>query len=149
MIAAAVPSPAPTSRWTPAEKLGLLTLALGVLHHIDHVLRVDHSGWPFTPAVTPFTYSLSVYPAIAIILFARGWPRLRIALAGLLALFPTLAHIFLETPANQYVTWAARPERNWLGVSSPLLGVSAVVLTVLLSLCAAATFVAFVKSRGR
>lgn len=146
---AAVLSAAPPSRWTRAEKLGLLTLSLGLLHHIDHVLRVDHSGWPFTSAITPFTYSLSVYPAVAVILFARGWPRLRIALSALLALFPTLAHIFLETPADQYVTWAARPERNWLGVSSPVLGIAAIVLTVLLSLSAAATFAAFVKSRGR
>ena len=34
---------------------------LGLLHHADHVLRADHSGWPFTTVTTPFTYSLSVY----------------------------------------------------------------------------------------
>ena len=137
------------SRLSVAERFGLVTLGLAVLHHIDHVLRVDHSGWPFTSAVTPFTYSLLVYVAIAIVLAARGWPRLRIGLSALLALFPTLAHIFLETPSDQYITWAARPERNWLGVSSPILGSIAIVITVLLSLSAAATLGAFIRSRGR
>src|SRR5438045_1454539 len=39
--------------------------AIGLLHHTDHVLRYDHSGWPFRPEVTPFTFSLLVYPVIA------------------------------------------------------------------------------------
>ncbi|VXC84113.1 hypothetical protein [Sphingomonas sp. AX6] len=45
---------------------------LGILHHIDHVLRVDHSGWPFRDVVTPFTFSLLAYP---ILLFALLGPR--------------------------------------------------------------------------
>ncbi len=136
------------SRFSRAERLVLITLALALLHHLDHVLRVDHSGWPFRPEVTPFTYSLLVYVMIAAILLARGWPRLRIGLSAILPLFPTLAHTLIETPANQYVTWAARPEANWLGVSSPILGAAAVLLTVLLSLSAAAVSIAFIRSRG-
>lgn len=136
------------SRFSGAERLALATAALGVLHHIDHVLRVDHSGWPFRSEVTPFTYSLLVYVIVAAVLLARGWPRLRIGLSAVLALFPTVAHIFLETPADQYVTWAARPEINWLGVSSPILGGVSVLITVLLSLSAAAVPMAFIRSRG-
>jgi hypothetical protein len=34
-----------------------LTNGVGLLHHIDHVLRVDHSGWPFRSDVNPFTLS--------------------------------------------------------------------------------------------
>ena len=136
------------SRFSRAEKLALATAALGVLHHIDHVLRVDHSGWPFRSDVTPFTYSLLVYVIIAAVLIARGWPRLRIGSSAVLALFPTVAHIFLETPADQYVTWAARPEINWLGVSSPILGGVSVLITVLLSLSAAGVLIAFIRSRG-
>ena len=131
-----------------AEKLAWITTALAALHHIDHVLRHDHSGWPFRPEVTPFTYSLTVYVAIAIVLVARGWPRLRIALAGVLAIFPTLAHVFLETPLDQYRTWALRPETNLLQIASPFLGVTAVLVTVLLSLFAFLTFFAFLRSRG-
>jgi hypothetical protein len=33
----------------------------GVLHHLDHVVRGNHSGWPFQEAVTPFTFSLLIY----------------------------------------------------------------------------------------
>jgi hypothetical protein len=138
----------PLSRFSRAERLTLAATVLAVLHHVDHVLRVDHSGWPFRSDVSPFTYSLLVYPVIALILTARAWPRLRIALSALLALFPTLSHIFLETPTDQYVTWAARPEQNWLGVSSPLMGAVAVLVTVLLSVGAASAFIAFVRSRG-
>ena len=51
---------------TRSEWLILLSSGLGVLHHIDHVLRFDHSGWPFRDIVTPFTYSLLVYPLLAV-----------------------------------------------------------------------------------
>ena len=45
-----------------------------VLHHVDHVIRGNHSGWPFQAEVTPFTFSLLIYALIlpAIYLTARG-----------------------------------------------------------------------------
>ncbi len=45
-----------------------------VLHHVDHVIRGNHSGWPFQAEVTPFTFSLLIYGLIlpAIYLTARG-----------------------------------------------------------------------------
>ena len=45
-----------------------------VLHHVDHVVRGNHSGWPFQAEVTPFTFSLLIYALIlpAIYLTARG-----------------------------------------------------------------------------
>jgi hypothetical protein len=116
-----------------AEKLLLLTTVFGLLHHVDHVLRVDHSGWPFIAEVTPFTYSLAVYPVIVAVFIFRRWPRLRAGLAAALFAFPTLSHIFIETPVHQYRTWAAQPDVNALAVSSPLLGGAAVVITVALS----------------
>ncbi|MGH3144683.1 MAG: hypothetical protein ACRDTR_02670 [Rubrobacter sp.] len=44
------------------------------LHHVDHVIRGSHSGWPFQAEVTPFTYSLLIYALVlpAIYLTARG-----------------------------------------------------------------------------
>jgi hypothetical protein len=98
-----------------ADRLVLATTVLAVLHHIDHVLRVIHSGWPFHPTVSPFTYSLLVYPVIASVLIARGWPRLRIWLSALIFLVPTLSHVFLETPLEQYRNWTAEPAINPLG----------------------------------
>lgn len=131
-----------------AEKLAIVTTAIGLLHHADHVLRYNHSGWPFRPEVGVFTYTLAVYPVIAVVLLARGWPRLRIGLSALLAFLPTLSHIFVETPADQFRTWAREPHVNLLGVSSPGLGLISVIITVLLSLFAFAVLIAFVRSRG-
>lgn len=38
---------------------------LSLAHHADHVLR-GATGWPLTDDFNPFTYSLLVYPAIAL-----------------------------------------------------------------------------------
>jgi hypothetical protein len=35
-----------------------------VLHHVDHVARGNHSGWPFQAEVTLFTFSLLIYALI-------------------------------------------------------------------------------------
>jgi hypothetical protein len=47
---------------------------LGLLHHADHVFRGNHSGWPFSADVTPFTFSLLIYP-ILIYGIWRTWRR--------------------------------------------------------------------------
>ena len=39
-------------------------VVFGLLHHTDHVIRGNHSGWPFQAEVTPFTYSLLIYALI-------------------------------------------------------------------------------------
>ena len=132
-------------RYTTAEKWALVATGIGLIHHVDHVLRFDHSGWPFLGSVNAFTYSLIIYPLIAILLLARGRRRLRLALSFLLFLLPTLAHIFIETPFMQYRTWSSRPDVNLLGVSSPVLGAVAVVITVLLSTVALLMFLAFLR----
>lgn len=135
------------SRFSRAERLVGVTTALALAHHIDHVLRVDNNGWPFRSEVTLFTYSFLVYVIIAVVWRARGRPRLCIGMSAVLAL-ATLAHVWLDTPSAQYITWAARPEANWLAVSSPVLGVMAVLLTFLVPLSTVGVFVAFVRSRG-
>ncbi len=135
------------SRFSPAERLLRITTALALVHHIDHVLRVDNNGWPFRPDMTPFTYSFLVYAIIAAVWFARSRPRLRIGAAAMLAL-AAVAHLWLDSPSAQYITWSARPEANWLAASSPVLGAMAVLLTFLVPLAAVGVFVAFVRSRG-
>ena len=37
------------------------TTIFGIAHHVDHVVRGNHSGWPFQNEVTPFTFSLLIY----------------------------------------------------------------------------------------
>jgi hypothetical protein len=79
---------------------------LGVLHHTDHVLRWDHSGWPFRPQVTPFTFSLLVYPILIPLFFHGVSYTYRIVALTVVFLFVQSAHIFLERPADQFHTWA-------------------------------------------
>jgi hypothetical protein len=51
-----------------------LAMFMSLGHHIDHVIRGNHVGWPLTHHVTPFTYSLGVYPLIFLgpYLYASG-----------------------------------------------------------------------------
>jgi len=46
----------------------------GIFHHVDHVVRGNHSGWPFEEAVTPFTFSLLIYALLlpGLYLTAKG-----------------------------------------------------------------------------
>lgn len=134
------------------EKLLLLAVTLALVHHVDHVLRVDHSGWPFTPEVSPFTFSLVIYPIFLSVFFFRRKPWFRVAGTGLLFLFSVFAHTFLETPMDQYHTWVYGSDfpghvgqHNLLGRDSRLLGVCAVIVTVLLSLTLFAALLAFLS----
>lgn len=44
--------------------LALLSAGFGGLHHLDHIVRANHVGWPFILNVTPFTFSLLIYPLL-------------------------------------------------------------------------------------
>lgn len=73
----------------------LVPTVLGAAHHIDHIIRGNHVGWPLTPHVNPFTYSLAIYPLLAISLYltvtrraeARYWAGFFAFSAGMLAYF--------------------------------------------------------------
>jgi hypothetical protein len=55
---------------------GLIFLAMfmSLGHHIDHMIRGNHVGWPLTAEVNAFTYSLGIYPLIllGLYLYASG-----------------------------------------------------------------------------
>lgn len=128
------------SRATSA--LILATIAVGLAHHTDHALRVDHSGWPFRPDVTPFTYSLAAYP---ILLFALLGPKtliwIRFPLLAAATAFTIWAHTNVETPLMQYIMWAenrsldlaAMGFQNAFCIQSPTLGITAVVISMALN----------------
>jgi len=61
MNAATRPQPAQAKlrRWLLIAASG--TTAFAIMHHTDHVVRGNHSGWPFEEAITPFTFSLLIY----------------------------------------------------------------------------------------
>src|SRR5215210_4490991 len=46
-------------RWLLIAASG--TTIFAIMHHTDHVVRGNHSGWPFEEALTPFTFSLLIY----------------------------------------------------------------------------------------
>lgn len=51
-------------RWIAITMISMLIF--GLSHHIDHIVRGNHVGWPVVPAVNAFSYSLMAYPLFAI-----------------------------------------------------------------------------------
>jgi hypothetical protein len=144
----------------PSRRSKVLLLAavgLGVIHLVDHVLRADHSGWPFLDEVTPFTFfAVAVLPVILFAHFDRSRPWLRFGLIAFLLVAVLFAHVFLETPGDQYSVWATNASTepyalgrpNLLNVESPILGVLAAVEAALLDLSLLAAAVSlFVDAR--
>jgi hypothetical protein len=106
------------------------TTIFAFVHHLDHVVRGNHSGWPFEPAVTPFTFSLLIYallvPGLYLTakgrLIARYW--LFTAVLGL-----TLLIWVHFVPTRDYEA----PIRDIYGVyGSPVVGFLAVADLILL-----------------
>jgi len=96
-------------------------VALAFLHHIDHVLRADNSGWPFTPDLTPFTISLLVYPIFVldfVLLRHRPWVRVGLGLRlgprvrrGPWLRVRMLGSMLARHPALERVIPSGRPRR--------------------------------------
>lgn len=137
-------------RLTRGEWMLLVVVALAFLHHIDHVLRADNSGWPFTSDITPFTISLAIYPIFLLdflVLRRRVW--VRVGLVAVLFVALLMVHAVFEPPAHQYGTWAegvssvphAVGQPNLLGIASPALGVASVVVSTALSLAVLAALI--------
>lgn len=129
------------------QKLVLVAIPLGLLHHADHVGRADHSSWPFRPEVGPFTYTLLIYPVLVLVFVARRRHWVRVVGLGLVSLFTLLAHTLIEPPQQIYGTWANNlstpallyevdPEHlhNVLDTEAPWLGVLATILSIVLTL---------------
>jgi hypothetical protein len=147
-----------SARLTRSEWFMLLSAGLGILHHVDHVLRYDHSGWPFRDIVTPFSYSLLVYPLLVIAFFWRrgSWARFSIAL--IIFLLTQSAHVFLETPRQQFCSWAYNAScttgrtagmPNLLAWHSPVMAAIAVLLSFALSAALIATCISlFLDARA-
>lgn len=142
-----------------ADPLRPLIVAIGslaALHHADHVLRADHSGWPFQPEVTPFTFTLLIYPMLVVDYFARHKPQLRASLLSLGLALALAVHLTIETPADLFRTWAegastseANPGvPNLLGVSSPLIGIVSNLVLVLLVVSLLAAIILVLRGAG-
>jgi hypothetical protein len=138
--------------------LVLAIVPLGAIHHVDHVLRGDHAGWPFRPEVTAFTFTLLIYPILAIAWYLRERSAGRAVLIGLITFFVVVAHTLIEPPQQIYGTWAYNrstdallytvdPEHvhNLLDVESPIIGGMAATLSVVLTLILVAAFAVAVR----
>ena len=134
-----------------------VSILLGLLHHTDHVLRADHSGWPFQPDLTPFTFSLLVYPVFLLALVMRARPGLSAALCAAILALTQFSHIVFELPSDQYDTWATGVSHdahrlnqpNLLHLASPLLGGAAMMLSIALSLVLLTTVISLVADAQR
>jgi hypothetical protein len=129
-------------RFSRGEWALLAVIALAFLHQVDHVLRADNSGWPFTDHLTPFTASLLVYPIFAMdFLLLRDRPWVRVGLVAVLFVALQVTHAVFEPPSVQYGTWAdgvsstdhALGRPNLLDTASPFLGAASVAVSGLLS----------------
>jgi hypothetical protein len=80
---------------------------LGLAHHVDHVVRGNHVGWPVTPEVNPFTYSLLIYPLVTVGFVmamtgragTRYWTAV-MALGGAMLVFFHLSPWAVEPPGD-------------------------------------------------
>lgn len=148
-------------RLTLTERLILVIVPLGILHHVDHVLRADHAGWPFRPEVRIFTVTLVIYPLLALAYAMRSRPWVRTGIISTVAFFTVFAHTLIELPGQIYGTWAHNlsmdallytvdPEHqhNLLDGEFPVVGgVATGVSTVLTGLLVVAAIVAVRDAR--
>ncbi|MBA2665053.1 MAG: hypothetical protein H0U74_22390 [Bradymonadaceae bacterium] len=116
-----------------SDVLLFTTIGFGAMHHVDHVLRSNHSGFPFKAQVTPFTGSLLVYPALLIPYFLDAGPNVSLIVTSLIYAGTQFAHIVLEPPSDLYGTWQ-NPEVNLLETTSPTLGRISQVVSIGLSI---------------
>jgi hypothetical protein len=113
-----------------ATLLAVLVAAtgLGLAHHVDHVVRGNHVGWPLTGEVNPFTYSLAIYPAVALGVYLTLSERVGTGYwAGLLSVSALLLAWVHLSP------WAVEPPADVVGPhASPVVGWAAFALLVAL-----------------
>lgn len=124
-----------------------LPTVLGIAHHVDHVVRGNHVGWPLTPEVNAFTYSLAIYPLIAFGVYLTATDRVGVGYwAGLLAA-STVVLAFVHVGP-----WAIEPPADIvLPYTNPAVGYLAfgVVLALIASVGLGAAYATVLWWRNR
>lgn len=108
----AVPTEAQLRRWLVIAA-STVTI-LGAIHHIDHIIRGNHIGWPFSTQATPFTFSLLVYPALlgGIYLTRRRrawagyWLGVALPMLALVTFVHLIPHAGYEAPPDLYIPYS-------------------------------------------
>ena len=112
----------------------VLALVLAIGHHVDHVIRGNHVGWPVTSEVNAFTYSLAIYPVIVtgLLLYRAGLigPGFWIFLSGGGALFLAAIHFgpLAIEPPQDIIGLYEPPVLGWLAFAW-LIGLVGVLVT--------------------
>ncbi|MEF8828659.1 MAG: hypothetical protein V5A15_06515 [Haloarcula sp.] len=124
----------------------LVPALLGAAHHVDHIVRGNHVGWPLTAEVNAFTLSLAVYPLLAfgLVLTMTGRAGLRYWLGFLTANSVLLAFVHLGP-------WAIEPPSDIITpYSDPIVGYGAfgVVLALIAAVAIGAAYTAVLSVRG-
>ena len=115
-------------------------LMLSVGHHIDHAIRGNHVGWPLTPSVNGFTYSLAIYPAIGLGLLldraGRAGPGFWAFLSGGGLVFLAAVHFGPQAiePPRDIIELYQPPVLGWLAFGWLLLLIGVLFLTFLYEL---------------
>jgi len=106
----------------------LVPTLLGVAHHVDHVIRGNHVGWPITPEVNAFTYGLAIYPLLVVSLSLSLTRRVEAGYwAGFFAFSAGMLAYFHISP------WAVEPPRDvMVPYANPLLGYAAFAIVLAL-----------------
>ena len=97
-----------------AYALIYLALVLSLGHHLDHAVRGNHVGWPLSAEVTPFTYSLGIYPFILVGLMLSHAGRVG---AGYWAWLSGLGIVFIS--AIHFGPAALEPPRDIIKLYQP------------------------------
>lgn len=92
----------------------LAALMLSAGHHLDHIVRGNHVGWPVTSEVNAFSASLVIYPLIlgglALSLSGRMGPGGWAFLSGGGVVFLAAIH---------FGPWAVEPPGDIIGMHDP------------------------------
>lgn len=125
----------------------VLPTVLGAAHHIDHVIRGNHVGWPVTPHVNEFTYSLAIYPLLAVSLYLTLTRRVEAGYwAGFFAFSAGMLAYFHISP------WAVEPPQDvMIPYANPVFGyiAFAIVLALIASVVLGSLYGVVLWHRGR
>ena len=90
--------------WTRGEKYLGISFVIGVVTTSTTCFVTTIAAGPFALKSRRFTYSLLVYPIFLVAALTRRYPLRRITGTALLFGFTTFAHVYFETPFDQYRT---------------------------------------------
>jgi hypothetical protein len=145
----ALPIELPTTDTTLTRTFYLFVLVptvLGAAHHVDHIVRGNHVGWPITPEVNAFTYSLAIYPLLAISLYLTLTRRVEAGYwAGFFAFSAGMLAYFHVSP------WAVEPPQDvMVPYANPVVGYLAfgIVLALIASVVVGSVYGAVLWHRN-